>query len=97
MHILHPIAEAIQNQAANGGVIGVERVPGTGVVCVARAVLIENIISAVIDSAKPYSRAVLVPFGRVIEYDIEDHLNTGPVQRSHHVAKFVCGTERPLI
>ena len=89
MHLLHPVAETIHDHAAYGGMIGVERVPGTTVVGVARAILFKDVVSAVIDSAKTDSGPSVVAFGRVIEYDIENDFDSRPVQSFDHVAKLV--------
>ena len=93
MHFLHPVAETIHDHAAYGRMIGVECVPGTTVVGVARAILFKDVVNAVIDPAKTDSRPIVVAFGRVIEYDIENDFDSRPVQSFDHVAKLVYRAE----
>ena len=36
----------------------------------------------------------MIALGRVVVHDVENHLETGPMQRLHHVPELVEGTER---
>src|SRR5258708_37364857 len=90
MHLLNPIAEAIQNEAADCGVIGIEGVPTTAEVQVGRRrVLIENVVGAVIDAAKAQGRPVLTAFGSVIEDNVKNDLDACAVKGLNHVAELV--------
>ena len=96
MHLFDPIAEAVQDHPADNRMIRVERVSRTAVVGVARAILFENVVSDVVEAAKTQRRAVVIAFGSVIEHNVENHLDTRPVQRLDHVAKLVQWPERVL-
>ena len=74
--------------------VGVQGVAGAGVVGVARAVLLENVVSGVVQPAEAQRRAALVALGGVVEHDVEDHLDAGAMQRLHHVAELVHRAER---
>ena len=76
--------------------IRVERVAGAAVIGVAGAVLFENVVGAVLQPAEAQRRPVVVAFGGVIENNIENDFDARPVQRLHHVAKFVYRAERIL-
>src|SRR5262245_47454094 len=89
MHLSHPIAETVEDQSTDDWMIGIQSIPTTTVVAVARAILLENVVRPVVEAAEAQSRSLVVAFGGVIEHDIENHLDAGPVQRLDHVAKFV--------
>ena len=96
MHLLDPVAEAVHDHAADDGVIGVERVARAAVIGVARAVLLQDVVGAVVQSAKAERRSAMVAFRGVVEDDIENDLDAGPMQRLDHVAKLVHRAERIL-
>ena len=96
MHLLDPITKAVHDHPADDGMIGVERISGAAVIGIARAIVIENIVSAVVQTTKTQRRPVMVTFRRVVEHNVEDHLDTCPVQRLDHVAEFVQRAERVL-
>ena len=96
VHLFHPIAEAVHDHPADDGMIGVERVSRAAVIGVARAVLFENVVGAVVQTAEAERRPAVVAFGGVIEDHVENDLDARPVQRLHHVAKLVHRAERIL-
>jgi hypothetical protein len=96
MHLLDPIPEAVYDHPADDGLIGVQRISGAAVIGIARTILIENVISAVVQATETQSWAVMVTFGGVVEHNVENHLYTCPVQRLNHVAELVQRTERVL-
>src|SRR5580704_6587918 len=96
MHLFYPISETIENHPAHDRMIPVECVPGTAVIRITRAVGFKNVVSAVFKSPKAQCRAELVALSGVIEYDVENHFDSGPMQRLHHVAKFIHRVERIL-
>ncbi len=93
VHRFDPVAETIEDHPPNDGMIGVERVPGAAVVRVARAILFKDVVRRVVQSAEAERRAAMVPFGRVVEHDVENDLQARSVQRLDHVAELVNGTE----
>src|SRR5262249_51423035 len=56
------------------------------------AVLVEDVVDRVVESAKAQRRTAVVAFRRVIEHDVENHLDAGAMERLDHVPKFVDGT-----
>src|SRR4030095_15763083 len=89
VHFLDPISETVEDHATDDGMVGVERIPGDTVGSVARAVWFEDVVSAVVQTAETQCRPLMAAFGGVIENDVENHLDVGPVQRLDHVAKLV--------
>src|SRR5262249_12468888 len=59
-------------------------------------VLVEDVVSTIIEPAETQRRSVVVPFGGVIEDNVENDLDTRPMQCLHHVAKLVDRAERVL-
>ena len=96
MHLFDPISETIEDHAADNGMIPVECVSRAAVIRVARAVLCRECSRCRCRDRESSVSALMVAFGGVIENDVENHLDAGPVQRLHHVAKFVYGAERIL-
>src|SRR5262245_47031199 len=96
MHLLDPITKAIHDHPANDGLIGVERISGPAVIGIPRAILIENVVSAVVQATKTQRWPIMVAFRCMVEDHVENDLDTGPVQRLNHVAKFVQWAERVL-
>src|SRR5215472_16102113 len=91
MHLFDPITQAVHDHPADDRMIGVERVACSAVIGVARLVLLQDVVRAVIDSAKTAGRAAVAAFCGVIEYDVEDDLDSSAVERLNHVAKLVDG------
>src|SRR6516162_260962 len=79
VHLLYPVAEAVYDHAADNGMVSVEGVACSAVVGVARAVLFEDVIGAVVQSAEAQRRPAVVAFRRVIEHHVEDDFDTSPV------------------
>ena len=63
--------------------------PGAAVVGVTRAVFFEKIVSAVVHSAEAQGWSVVTTFRRMVENNVENDLDTSPVQRLDHVAELV--------
>jgi hypothetical protein len=96
MHFRDPVAQAVNDQTADDGVIGVERVAAAGVVGVPGASLFEDVVGWVVDAAETESRPCVIAFRRVVEYHVENDLDARAVQCLDHVAKFVHRAERIL-
>jgi hypothetical protein len=94
VHRLHPVAEAVHDHAADDRMVGVQGVAGAGVVGVARAVLLEDVVGGIVQAAEAQRRPTLITFRSVVEHDVEDDLDAGSVQRLHHVAELVHWAER---
>ena len=96
MHFFDPVAEAVQDHPANYRMIRVKRVSRAAVIRIARAILFENVVGGIVQSAKTQSRPVVIAFRSVVEHNVENDLDTGPVQRLNHVAKFIQRPQRIL-
>ena len=96
VHLLDPVAQAVHDHPADDRVVGVERVAAAGVVGVARAAVLEDVVGRVVDAAEAERRPVVVALGGVVEHHVEDHLDARPVQRLDHVAELVHRAERVL-
>src|SRR4029434_4825515 len=85
---------ADESEAATHPLSRVQRVAGAGVVRIARAVALEEVVCLVVETAEAQRRSVVIAFGRVVEHDIENHLDAGAMERLHEVAELVDRTER---
>src|SRR5438270_6218048 len=52
VHFLDPIAEAIQHQAADNGMGGIESVSCSAVVSVTRPLMLQNVVGTIVESAE---------------------------------------------
>ena len=89
MHFLHPVAQRIKDEAQRLLLDHVHRVAAAGVVHIPGAVFLEAVVDGVVDAAKTQRGAPLVALGRVVEDDVEDHLEARAVQRPDHAPKLV--------
>ena len=96
MHLGDPVAEAVQNEAADDGMVGIEGVAGAAVVGVAGAVGVEDVVGVVLQAAEAERRSALVALGGVVEDNVEDDFQGRPVQRLNHVPELVERPERVL-
>src|SRR5437867_5616050 len=96
MHLLDPIAEAVHDHPADDWMISFERISGAAVIDIARTILVENVIRAIVQATQTQGWAVMITFYCVVEHNVEDHLDTSPVQHLNHVAELVQWAERVL-
>ena len=85
-----PVAEAVDNEFANGGVVAVNGVSAARVVCEG-ALLVENIPGFVIDAAEGEDGSISTAFGRVIKNDIQHDLDARLVEGGDHFLHFPHG------
>ena len=78
VHRLDPVAETVHDHPADDGMIGVERVSRAAVIGVARAILFEDVVGAVVQTAETQRRPAVVAFGGVIEDNVENDLDAAP-------------------
>src|ERR1700758_5294471 len=76
--------------------VGVERVPSTGIVGVAAAVTIEDIVSLVFKAAKAERRAGVITLCGMVEDHVQNHFDARTVQGLNHIAELIYRTERVL-
>ena len=96
MHVGDPVPEAVEDHAAHDRLIGVQRVAGAAVIGVLRAVLVEDVVDLVRETAEAQGGPRGIPFGGVVVDDVEDHLDAGAVKRLDEVAELVDRAERVL-
>ena len=89
VHLLHPVAQRVQDQSQGLGAVRVDGVPGPRVVDVAAAVLGQAVVGAVVEPAEAQRRPLFVSLGGVVEDHVEDHLEPGGVQRFDHRLELV--------
>src|SRR6516162_9017415 len=97
MHLGDPIAEAVNDHTPHDRLVCVQRIAGTAVICVLRAVFfVEDVIDFVCEAAEAEGWAPGIPLGGVVVDDIEDHLYAGAMKRLDEISELVDGTERIL-
>src|SRR6185436_108108 len=96
MHLFYPIAEAVHDHPPDDRMIAVEGVSSAAVIGVTRAIVFKNVIGTVVQAPKTQGRSVVVAFGSVVEYDVENDLYTRSVKRFDHIAKLIQWPERIL-
>ena len=85
VHLGDPVAQRIHQQLEHAGMLHVQRVAGPGVIGVEPGVVrLQPIVRPVVYAAKGERRTELIAFGSMVVDDVEDHLEAGGVQRSHH-------------
>jgi hypothetical protein len=83
-----PVAEAVEHQLRADRVVDVERVAAPGEVeQLARIVRRDHVVGVVRQPAQADRRPVQPGLARVVEDDVEDHLEAGTVERLHEVAE----------
>src|SRR5689334_4489248 len=93
MHLFDPIAQTIDDHSANDRMIRVQRISRATIVRIVRPVVLQNVISVVVDSTKTESRATIITFCGVIEDHIQNYLDPRSVQSLDHVAELVDGAQ----
>ena len=79
------------------GLLHVERVAAAGEVHVVARVGREPVVAGVVDPPERERRAELVPLGRVVVDDVQDHLDPGRVQRPDHHLELADGGLRARV
>ena len=82
----HPKTQTVHHPGHALWLIQSQRVTAAGIVHVV-AVGGEPVIARVIDTAQRQRRPIGIQLGAVVEHHVEDHLNTGLMQRFHRIAK----------
>src|SRR5689334_8039794 len=91
MHLLNPVAERVENELNDDGVVSIDCVATPCVIHVA-ALVIDEIISRIINPAETKSRAPNKPLGRMVIDNIENDLDPFFVQFSDELFKIVTST-----
>jgi hypothetical protein len=88
MHLNDPIVKAVYDEVVNHGVVAVNRIAATGIICVIASVSIKNIINRVVQSPERIGGSTLVAFRRVVEHHIKNDFKTGFVKLPNHLFEF---------
>ena len=83
--VVYPVPQAKEDHLADDRMVAVDGVAAAGVVAVRAAAVVEHVVDAVFQALEAERRAVLVPFGGVIEHDVENHFDAGLVQGADHL------------
>ena len=95
VHLGDPVPQAVHDQLQHARASHVQRIAAAGeILVIPRRVRLEPVVARVVDSAKRDRRPEMIAFGRVVVDDVEDHLETGCVQRPHHHLEFADAFER---
>src|SRR5262249_54984728 len=89
-----PVPQAVADEAAHHRVVRVERVAGAGVIRIARAVLLEEVVPPVVGASKAERRSPVLTFRRMVVHDVQDDLEPGTMERLDEVPELIDGTER---
>ena len=85
VHLEDPVAQAVHDELERARMGHVQRIAAARVVhVVARAVGHEPVVGGVVDAAEGQRRTQVIALCRVVVDDVEDHLDSGLVQRLDH-------------
>ena len=93
MALIHPEAQTLARQFHYPRVAEIERIPAPGPVVII-AIFPYPIIATVVDSAQGDGGTFKIDFRAMVEHDIQNHLDTGGVQRLNRIAKLIQGARR---
>src|SRR5438094_556292 len=87
VHVGDPVPQAVGHHLNHARMTDVQRIAGARVVdVVARLIGHQSVIRGVVDALERQRRSALVPFGRVVVDDVENHLEARVVQTRDHLA-----------
>ena len=93
MALIHPKAQTLARPLHHAGVAKIERITAPGPVVII-AILPYPIIATVVDSAQGDGGPFEIDFRTMVEHDIQNHFDTGGVQRLNRIAKLIQGARR---
>ena len=79
--------QAVDDKAPDHGMVAIERVAATCVVCIA-SVRVEHVIGLIVDTPEGNGGASLIPLSSVVEDHIEDHRDPGGMQSLDQALEF---------
>ncbi len=88
MHFHDPVAQRVEHQIADDGMRRIDRVAGTREVAVEPPVAVQPVIDCVVDAAETDRRSQFATFAGVVEYHVEDDLQTRAMERPNHLLEF---------
>jgi hypothetical protein len=90
MHVVHPVTQAVHHELQHARLTQIQRIAATRVVDVRVGALVRQPVPRRVVQPPPAQRRPgFVGLAGVIEDDIEDHFDAGPVQGSHHGPKLI--------
>src|SRR5215813_5788218 len=96
VHLFNPITEAVDDHSANNRMIRVQGISRAAIVRITGPVWLQNVIGVVVDPTKTDSWAALITFCGVIKDNVQDYLDSRPVQGFYHVSELLNGAQRSL-
>ena len=93
MALIHPKAQTLARPLHHAGVAKIERITAPGPVVII-AIPPYPIIATVVDSAQGDGGPFEIDFRTMVEHDIQNHFDTGGVQRLNRIAKLIQGAIR---
>ena len=97
VHVDDPVAQAVHDELEHARVPHVQRVAAPGEVLVAaRVARREAVVGGVVDAAQRERGSEVVALGGVVVDHVENHLETGRVQRPHHHLELAHGGHAAL-
>jgi len=87
--LLHPIAQALEDETAHDRVVATHRIAAAGKVLVKAAVWLEDVIGRVLQPTEGDRRPTIACLAGVVKDYIQNHLDAGAMQGPDHVAELV--------
>ncbi|MPL70622.1 hypothetical protein SDC9_16381 [bioreactor metagenome] len=88
VHLDHPVAQAVLNEAAHDRVVAVEGVAAAGIVFVPALIRVEHIINRIVQAPERECGTEFVALGGMIEDHVENYLDARLVELPYHVLEF---------
>ncbi len=89
VHVDDPVAEHLEDEFADQGVVAVEGVAAAGEVGVETPVLFKDVVDGIVYPAEGNRRPGLVALGGMVEDNVEDDLNASLVEGADHVPELL--------
>ena len=89
MHLRNPVPQTVENQALHNGMIGLESITRSGVVCILGFIFLQDVVEAVFKPTEAECRPILVALTSVVVNNVQDYFNAGSMQFLHHGSKLV--------
>ena len=98
MHFAYPITQTIDDIGTHHRMIAVHRVAAARKILVKTLVFFfKHIVNGIFKAAKIQRKAVLIPFGGMIEHNVQNNFQTVFMHFAHHFFKFAYAGTRCFI
>ena len=89
MHFCYPVAQTVDDETANHGMVTVDGVSTARKILVVLLVLVfQNIIDGIVKTAEIQGESMLVSFCGVVEYNVQNNFDSRLVEFLYHFFKF---------